>query len=121
MNDQVIEPIPHRIAIGWYLLCAAVVFGFIASGGNCKSGGIVYCYGDARDYWWHPTKVIFSLFFALFLPLPHILVAILFKSNRNIASILSICRKWHRGAGLFGVALLVLGFASLLLMNATGR
>lgn len=115
------KPLRLRAAIGWYLLCAATIFGLMASGGDCKSGGIVYCYGDARDYWWHPSKVIASLFFGLLLPLPHILIALFSRTKRNFATILGIGKKWHRAAGLLIIGLLVLGFASSQLSSATGQ
>jgi len=110
-----------RAAIGWYLLCSATIFGLMTSGGDCKSGGIVYCYGDARDYWWHPSKAIFSLFFGLVLPLPHILIALFFRHKRNFATVWGICKKWHCATALLIIGLLVLGFASSQLRNATGQ
>ena len=117
MNDQVTTPLRRPIAIGWYLLCGAVIFGFTASGGNCVSGGIVYCYGDARDYWWHPSKVIFSFVFALLLPLPNILLSMLFKAKRNVNSVVAIAKQWHRAFALFFGLLLLVGFLARLLQR----
>lgn len=110
MSDQIQNPWRHRATTGWFLLCSATIFGLIAIGSEC--GGIVYCYGDARDYWWHPTKVIGSLFFALLLPLPHILIALIFKSKRNSDTILGICKNWHRGVGLLIIGLFIAGYFS---------
>lgn len=115
------KPLRLKAGIGWYLLCAATIFGLIASGGECKSGGIVYCYGDARDYWWHPNNILFSFLFGLLLPLPHILIALLFRAKRNFATILGICKNWHRGAGLLILCLLVLGLVSSRLRNTTDQ
>lgn len=110
-----------RVVIGWFLLCAAGMFGLMAAAGDCKSGGIVYCYGDSRDYWWHPSKVIFSLLFALLLPLSHIFIALFYKTKRNFVTIFSISKKWHRAFGLIMTGLVVLGFASSQLMNSSGQ
>lgn len=106
---------PTTGAIGWYFLCSATIFLLIAKGSDgsgCTPGGIVYCYGDSRDYWWHPTKVIGSFIFALCLPVPHILGALFFRAKRNIAAVLSIARSWHKAVGLLLAGLIVLGFLS---------
>lgn len=71
-EKEAARPIRLQGTLWWYLLCAATIFGLMA-GSVC--GGIMYCYGVSRDLWWHPTKILSSLEFALFLPIPHILVA----------------------------------------------
>ena len=95
--------------IGWCLLCTAVIFVLIANAGDCKPGGIVYCYGDDRDYWWHPTKFIGALIFALLLPLPHILLSLFFKGRRSLYSVASIAKRWHRAFGVIVGILAVVG------------
>lgn len=57
-----------------------------------------------------PTSVISlilgGLFFALLLPLPHVIIALAFKNMRNWSSIAKIYRGWHKGL----VILCVVGF-----------
>lgn len=113
LTNKIIEPLRLKEVIKWYLFCVAAIFIFMASGGECKSGGIVYCYGDERDYWWHYSKVIFSFFFALILPIPNILISIFFKNNRSLDNILKIIKKWHFNTGTIITVLLVLDFAVL--------
>lgn len=103
----------------WFLLCTAMVLGLMAAGSDC--GGIVYCYGDSRDYWWHPTKVIGSLAFALLLPLPHILVSLFFRPKRNLAAILHIAKSWHKIVGLLLAGLIGFGFLSAQLGKSSDR
>lgn len=102
--------------VGWYLLCVGVIFVLIASGGNCKPGGIVYCYEDSRDFWWHPSKILFAFFVPLLLPIPHVLISLLFKERRNIHSVAAITKKWHRGFVLIIVAILILAFLAGLII-----
>lgn len=107
MTAQIKKTLRIQATIGWYLLCCVAILALKASGGECVRGGIVYCYGDTRDLWWHPTNLIGSLFFGLLIPLPHILIAMLYKSKRNLACILEINEKWHSGA----VLLITVGLA----------
>jgi hypothetical protein len=117
-DQKTTTPFPQRGAVWWYLLCSAGIFGLIANGsdgGGCTPGGIVYCYGDSRDYWWHPTKVIGSFVFAISIPVPHILFALFFRSKRNLAAVFSIARSWHKAVGVLLVILITLGFLSALI------
>lgn len=108
LTDGQTRRIEVRPLIGWYLLCAGVIFILIASAGDCEPGGIVYCYGDSRDYWWHPSKFIGALIFSLFLPLPHVLLSLLSKSGRTFYSIASIVKRWHRAfAVIVGIFCLI--------------
>ena len=118
-EQEAARPTRLQGTLWWYLLCAATIFGLMAAGSEC--GGIVYCYGDSRDLWWHPTKILGSLVFALLLPIPHISVALLFKTKRNLAAILRIAKGWHKIVGLLLAALIVLGFLSAQLGKANER
>lgn len=120
MTDLTTKSLQLRAAMAWYTLCAATIFVLMAAGSGCNSE-IVYCYGDVRDHWRHPTNVLASLAFSLFLPLPHILVALFFKTKRNFATALAIGKNWHRAVGLLFAGLLVLGLLSTQLRNATDR
>ncbi len=118
-EQEATRPIRLQGTLWWYLLCAATIFGLMVAGSEC--GGIVYCYGDSRDLWWHPTKILGSLVFALFLPIPHISVALFFQAKRNLAAILRIARGWYKIVGLLLAALIVLGFLSAQLGQANER
>lgn len=99
------------LGVAWYFLCAATIVGVMAVGSDC--GGIVYCYGDSRDLWWHPSKLIASLIFAILLPLPHILLALFSKKNRSAGAVARIARRWHKWVALTFCALFVLHFFTL--------
>lgn len=75
----------------WYCLASAASAYLIVQGGA-------------------PTSVISltlgGLFFALLLPLPHVLIALAFKSMRTWSSVAKIYRGWHKGL----VTLCVVGF-----------
>ena len=122
MNDKGQEKTtptaPHGSFL-WFLLCSATIFGLIAAGSDC--GGIVACYGDSRDYWWHHTKVIASFAFALLLPLPHILFSLFSRPKRNLAAILHITKSWHKIVGLFLAGLICFGFLSEQLNKWNGK
>ena len=105
-------------ALMWYTVCAVSVFGTMA---QSQCGGIVYCYGDSRDYWWHPSRIAFALIFSLVLPVPHLAVAVLFKSGRNIRSVAAICRSWHRTVGIGLGLLIALAAVSSYIQNSFDR
>jgi hypothetical protein len=101
--------------IGWFLLCSVEFFILVASAGDCKPGGIVYCYGDERDNWWYQDKIIFSFIFVFLLPLPHILLSMLFKTKRNVKSVFDVAKQWHRAFGVILGLLVLFGPISRLL------
>ncbi len=118
-EQETTTPVALHSGFLWFLLCTTMIFSLMAAGNDC--GGIVYCYGDSRDYWWHPTKVIGSLAFALLLPLPHILVSLFFRSKRNLAAILHIAKGWHKIVGLLLAGLVGFGFLSAQLSKSNER
>lgn len=108
LGEKKSETLPATTIAFWFFLCAGVSFALIASAGDCKPGGIVYCYGDERDSWWHPSKALGSLAFALILPMPHIALSLLHRRGRTITSIAKIAMRWHRDFAIgFGILLLV--------------
>jgi hypothetical protein len=115
-GQELKKPLTLKNVLFWYLLCSLAIFVVMAYGhnnnGGCTPGGIVYCYGDSRDYWWHPNKILVSFVIVLFLPVPHILIALFFKTKRSVAAALSIARSWHKGAASLFIGLSVIAFLS---------
>lgn len=84
----------YRATIIWYVLGVAAVFVLMAFGVTSEN----HTYYNASDtsHWWSPVKLIFAAIFALVIPLPHALIALAFKSKRNLASVLRIFRGWYK-------------------------
>ena len=74
-------------------------------------------YGGAPGGFWRPIHIIVALLLSAILPLPNILLAILFKSKRNIQSIANIARQWHRAFSIGFGALAILGYLSGALLH----
>lgn len=114
INHQIINPIKrsalHRSGFFWYLLCATAVFCLAALGSNC--GEITHCYGDSRDAWWHPRKIVASSLLALLLPLPHVFIALFYKNKRNVVAIGKIIKSWHKVVALILALFIAAGFLS---------
>ncbi len=77
----------------WYLICVSL-FAILAELGRNSGSEIVYHYGDSRDHWWDPLNLTLTFVIVWILPLPHQVIALAFKSKRNLVSQVKIFRGW---------------------------
>lgn len=87
----------------WYLIGTLVVLWLVATGSGSDGSPSYYNHSDDTP-WWSPARVLGSALLALVIPLPHILIACLFKSRRNSMSLLRICRGWYQALLAFCLA-----------------
>lgn len=85
----------YRSTLAWYLIGTVVVFGLVALGVTSDNPSPYYNKMDTTP-WWSPLNVLVSAFFALIIPLPHVLISCVFKSKRNLDSVLTVFRGWYK-------------------------
>lgn len=92
----------NKVAL-WYLIVFSVVLGLSALGITSEDPPSYYN-KMSHTSWWSPVNVLFVALFTLLIPVPNVLIACLFRTKRNLASILRIYRNWYIGiAVLSGV------------------
>jgi hypothetical protein len=106
-----------RSAAIWYLICV-LLFAILAELGRNSGSEIVYHYGDSRDHWWDPLNLTLTFVIVWILPLPHQVIALAFKSKRNLVSQVKIFRSWMTILGVTGICLLSLGTLSSMMSTS---
>ena len=101
----------------WYLICV-LLFTILADLGRNSGSEIVYHYGDSRDHWWAPSNLMLTLVIVWIIPLPHQVIALAFKSKRNLVSQVKIFRKWMTVLAITGICLLSLGTLSSIMSTS---
>jgi hypothetical protein len=101
----------------WYLICV-LLFAILADLGRNSGSVIVYHYGDSRDHWWDPLNLTLTFAIVWILPLPHQVIALAFKSKRNLVSQVKIFRRWMTILGITGFCLLSLGTLSSMMSTS---
>jgi hypothetical protein len=92
----------------WYLIGIAVIFGLSALGVTSDNPSPYYNKMETTP-WWSPVRLLFAALFALLIPLPNVLIACLFRSKRNWASILKIFRGWYIGMVIIFIVVGLIG------------
>lgn len=98
----------------WYLIVTAAILGLSALGATSENPSSYFNNSDTTP-WWSPVRILFSATFALLIPVPHILIACLFRKKRNWVTILNIYRGWYIGMAVLAVTV---GVAGLIKKNS---
>ncbi len=110
-----------KVAFFWYAALTILII-FLMAYGHGDPSPRVYLHGDERDNWWYPPKIIVVLLFTAVIPIPHVLISLLFESKRSLLSVFSIVKRWYQslialfalflaGSFLYGVILLLYALA----------